>query len=151
MKIREAASSDIQEIDRIINEHWAVNVDHEKELRNPKAVLLVAEDDVDCHIKGMALMWVIEWNKTGYLVELAVGKLMMRKGIGSKLIRTLVERAKQDNLRSIIVETQIGRKEAIDFYMSQGFRMSGYSDRYYTNSPKSSNDIALFFSLDVSF
>jgi [ribosomal protein S18]-alanine N-acetyltransferase len=151
MKIREAASSDIQEIDRIINEHWAVNVDHEKELRNPKAMLLVAEDDVDCHIKGMALMWVTEWNKTGYLVELAVGKQMMRKGIGSKLIQTLVERAKQDNLRSIIVETQIGRKEAIDFYMSQGFRMSGYSDRYYTNSPKSSNDIALFFSLDVSF
>jgi N-acetylglutamate synthase-like GNAT family acetyltransferase len=149
MRIRDANSDDVPEIERIINQHWVVNIDHNKELQNPNSILLVAEEESIGKLLGIALMWIISWNKTGYLVELAVENSMKRKGIGSKIVMALVERARQNSLRSIIVETQIGRKESIDFYLSQGFRMSGYSDRYYTYSPESSDDIPIFFALDV--
>ena len=149
MRIRAATSQDIPEIERIINQHWAVNIDHQKEVKNPNAIISLAEDETNGSILGMALMWITAWNKTGYLVELAVEKTMKRKGIGSKLIQSLAEKAKENNLRSIIVETQLGRKEGIDFYLSRGFRMCGYNDRYYTNVPKTGDDIAVFFSLDI--
>jgi len=148
MKIRDARKSDVSEINRIINQYWKPNIDHDKELENPDTVLLVAEGGSGI-LAGVALMHVISWNKTGYLVELAVEKSMKRNGIGSKLVMGLIERASCNLLRSIIVETQPGRKEAIDFYMSQGLRMCGYNDRYYTNEPKSSDEIAIFFSLDL--
>ena len=30
-------------LEAVINQHWAVNIDHKKELGNPNAILLVAE------------------------------------------------------------------------------------------------------------
>jgi len=109
----------------------------------------VAEDETCDRSVGTGLMWITSWNKTGYLVELAVDDEMKRKEIGSKIMPALKVRANHNNLRSIIVETQIGRMESIDFYLNQGFRIRGYNDRYYTNNPKSSADIAVFFSLDI--
>ena len=61
----------------------------------------------------------------------------------------LAIRAREKELRAIIVETQLENKNAMDFYLKKGFRMCGYNDRYYTNIPKSSHDIAIFFSLDL--
>jgi [ribosomal protein S18]-alanine N-acetyltransferase len=149
MKIRDANLEDLLKIENIISEHWKVNIDHQKELENPNAILLVAEDEADSRILGTALMWVTDWNKTGYLVELAVENTMKRKGIGSKILEELLSIGKRHDLRSIIVETQMGRHEAIGFYLSRNFRMCGYNDRYYTNHPDSGNDIAIFFSLDI--
>ena len=122
-------------------------------MTNRDAILLVAEA-VGGHssgnpIVGTGLMWMTNWNKTGYLVELAVGKEHQRKGIGKALVDEFARVAKEKQLRAIIVETQPDNKEGMDFYLTNGFRLCGYNDRYYTNSPKSSHEIALFFSLDL--
>lgn len=146
MTIRIAKDKDVPLLENVINEHWKVNIDHSQEIKNPNAILLVAEEN---SILGTALMWVVEWNKTGYLVELAVSKEQQRKGIGSKIIDELVMRAKEKGLRAIIVETQPDNKVAMDFYLKKGFRLCGYNDHYYTNSPKSSHEIAIFFALDI--
>lgn len=94
-------------------------------------------------------MWVTKWNKTGYLVELAVDRDHRRKGIGTRLMQTLARRARKAGLRAIIVETQPSVKEGMDFYLHKGFRLCGYNDRYYTNNPTTSREIALFFSLNL--
>jgi len=94
-------------------------------------------------------MWVKTWNKTGYLVELAVDKSHQRKGIATKLVQSLAGRARKAGLRAIIVETQPSVREGMDFYLHNGFRLCGYNDRYYTNNPTTSKEIALFFSLDL--
>ena len=98
---------------------------------------------------GAALMWVSRWNRTGYLVELAVDKSHRREGIGTRLMGVLKRRAKARRLRAIIVETQPDSKVAMDFYIKRGLRMCGYNDRYYTNRPSNSHQIAVFFSLDL--
>jgi ribosomal protein S18 acetylase RimI-like enzyme len=94
-------------------------------------------------------MWITKWNRTGYLVELAVDKSHHNKGIATKIIAALARRAKQEKLRAIMAETQPDSKQAMDFYLSRGFRLCGYNDRYYTNDPKSSHQIAIFFSLGL--
>jgi hypothetical protein len=43
----------------------------------------------------------------------------------------------------------LSSKAAMDFYPGIGLRMCGYNDRYYTNKPKNSHRMAIFFSLDL--
>ena len=149
VSIRSANESDIPGLEAVINQHWRVNINHRKELGNPDAILLVAELKRAAKIVGTDLMWVTGWNKTGYLVELAVDKAHQRKGLASRIIQALAQRTKQRGLRAIIVETQLDNKQGMDFYLSRGFRLCGYNDRYYTNHPRSSHEIAIFFSLDL--
>ncbi len=149
-RVRKATVEDIGGLERVINQHWRVNIDHNHELRNRDAVLLIAETTGrQARIVGTGLMWITRWNKTGYLVELAVDKVVQRMGIGKRLISEFSKYARHHRLRGIIVETQPDNADGMDFYLANGFRLCGINDRYYTNSPKSSHDIAIFFSLDL--
>jgi len=65
------------------------------------------------------------------------------------LISEFSKVAKENQLRAIIVESQPDNKDGMDFYLSNGFRLCGFNDRYYTNRSKSSREIAIFFSLDL--
>jgi ribosomal protein S18 acetylase RimI-like enzyme len=154
LKVREAQSEDVPAIERLIGQHWPVNLDYRKEVSNGDAVFLIADANSGStrsrlELLGVALMWVTRWNKTGYLVELAVDKAHKRMGVGSALLKALAERAKEKGLRAIIVETQPDSKEAMDFYLRSGLRLCGFNDRYYTNKPVNSHQIAVFFSLDL--
>jgi N-acetylglutamate synthase-like GNAT family acetyltransferase len=154
VRVRKAEASDVEPLEAVINQHWKVNIDHRKELANKDALLLVAEaigdpSEARNTIVGTALMWVTTWNKTGYLVELAVSAHYQRRGIGKALVNELTKLSKENGLRAIIVEAQADNKNGMDFYLAIGFRLCGYNDRYYTNNPKSSHEIALFFSLDL--
>lgn len=94
-------------------------------------------------------MWIRKWNRTGYLVEIAVDRSRQRQGIGIALLDKLSSISAESGLRAIIVETQPSNRDAMDFYLSRGLRMCGYNDRYYSNRPESSKDIAIFLSLDL--
>ena len=91
MKVRNAEPKDIPPLEAVINQHWKLNLDHPAELRNPNSILLVAEEVVReiPRIVGTALMWVTTWNKTGYLVELAVDREYQKRGIGSQIVDEL--------------------------------------------------------------
>ena len=150
VRVRRAAVEDVGPLEGVINQHWKVNIDHHREIRNKDAILLVAErPGRRTRVVGTGLMWITAWNKTGYLVELAVDKGAQRKGVGKALVSEFSKLAKEHGLRAIIVETQPDNKEGMDFYLTNGFRLCGLNDRYYTNRPRSSHDIAVFFSLDL--
>jgi ribosomal-protein-alanine N-acetyltransferase len=151
IKVRKARLDDIPSIRNLIKQHWPSNIDYRKEVGSRETVLVIAEssDDPKGNLLGVGLMRITRWNKTGYLLEFAVDKAHKRMGIGSLLMNTLSKKAIQKGLRAIIVETQPDSKEAIDFYLGYGLRLCGYNDRYYTNNPKNSHQIAVFFSLDL--
>lgn len=154
VRIHNAQLRDVPDVERLIGQHWRVNLDYRKEVSNGDAVFLVADASNGStrskkSLLGVALMWITRWNKTGYLVELAVDRAHKRMGIGSKLLSALARRAKEKGLRAIIVETQPDSKDAMDFYLGSGLRLCGYNDRYYTNEPRNSHQIAVFFSLDL--
>ena len=153
IRVRKATPKDLEAVERIARQYWEPSVSYSVELSKDETVFIVAEKQYHVwkptEIVGMALMWIREWNKTGYVAELAVDQERRRNGIGLRLVQELSNNAMNRGARAIIVETQPGNKEAMDFYLSNGFRLCGYNDRYYTNHPKSSKDIAIFFSLDL--
>lgn len=119
-KIRKTEASDIDSVETIISQHWKVNIDHHQEVGNKDAILLVAEalgapPSSGSPIVGTGLMWVTNWNKTGYLVELAVSKGHLRKGIGKALVNEFARTAKGQQLGAIIVETQPDNRDGMDF------------------------------------
>lgn len=153
IKIRKASSTDIKGIEELVRQYWEPSVNYLTELDKENTIFLVAEKQQGTSnistMVGVAIMWMREWNRTGYVPELAVDQKHRRTGIGKLLVSELSNNAKKRNARAIIVETQPSNKEAMDFYLSNGFRLCGYNDRYYTNEPRSSKDIAIFFSLDL--
>ena len=147
--VRKAVPGDASFLASVVGQHWKVSLDYAGQLGDPNTVVLVAEDGAGGPPVGMALMWVRRWNSTGQLGELAVDGSRLRQGFGSELMRALAAEARRRGLRSIIVETQPGNQAALDFYLALGLRICGYNDRYYTNAPKGSRDVALFLSLDL--
>ncbi len=150
---RYATVEDVQVVSRIISQYWQPSLDYSAEVVKEDNIFLVAEyKDEELGkpiLAGMALANIIKWNKTGYLLEIAVDKGNKRSGVGKTLIAGLSHIGKKRGIRSVIAETQPSNIVAMDFYISQGFRLCGFNDRYYTNTPKSSRDVAIFFSLDL--
>ncbi|HME18478.1 MAG TPA: N-acetyltransferase [Nitrososphaerales archaeon] len=154
VKVRVAQLEDVPAIRQLVGQHWPADLDYRKEVKNSDVVFLVADAGsgstrLGGSLLGVALMRVTKWNRTGYLLEFAVDKAHKRMGIGSKMMKALARGAKERGLRAIIVETQPDSKEAMDFYLGSGLRLCGYNDRYYTNKPMNSHQIAVFFSLDL--
>lgn len=151
VSVRRARDADVEALNAIMAENWKVDLDHRRELSHSDSIVLVAEALVGTRrVVGACLMRLSRWNGTGQLVELAVRKKDRRRRVGSALVSGLSHLAEEDGLRAIVAETQPGNQAAVGFYLSNGFRLCGYNDRYYTNSPRSPDEVALFFSLDLS-
>jgi len=154
VRVRKAELADVPSIERLVGQHWRVSLDYRREVKNGESVFMVADAGggqtrAKRSLTGVALMWVTRWNRTGYLAEFAVDSAHKRMGVGAALMEALAARAREEGLRAVIVETQPDNKEAMDFYLGHGLRLCGYNDRYYTNKPKNSHQIAVFFSLDL--
>lgn len=74
-----------------------------------------------------------EWSNRLMVTELWVADELHRQGIGTKLMNLVKDKAKKDNRRAIILETQSCNVSAIAFYRSQGFKLIGYDTCCYTN------------------
>lgn len=74
-----------------------------------------------------------EWSNRLMVTELWVADELHRQGIGTKLMNLVKDKAKRDNRRAIILETQSCNVRAIAFYRSQGFKLIGYDTCCYTN------------------
>ncbi len=84
-----------------------------------------------------------EWNQSVSIHNFAVAPAYRRKGIGSQLMRTVIDWARQSKARVILLDTSTKDHPAICFYLKQGFTFCGFSDRLYPN-----RDIAMLFALN---
>lgn len=101
-------------------------------------------------VAAYAMLRISPWNNTGILVEIAVRKDWKRTGAGKLLLDRMRNICLERGIRAIIVETQPGNEEALGFYKAMGMRICGYNDRYYTNTPGTPKELAIFYSLDIS-
>jgi ribosomal protein S18 acetylase RimI-like enzyme len=104
--------------------------------------LLVAE--VGGEVQGYLDMSVQLWHLTGWVDNLAVATSHRRQGIGSALLEKGAEWAREQGLRSVMLEIQTKNYPAICLCQRNGFTFCGYNDQYYTNQ-----DIALFFARSI--
>lgn len=74
-----------------------------------------------------------EWSNRLLVTELWVTDELQGKGIGKRLMDKAKEIAKEQNRRTIILETQSCNTKAIGFYLHQGFEIIGFDTCCYTN------------------
>lgn len=95
-------------------------------------------------IAGFISAVVEEWNQSANIHNLAVAPAYRRKGIGSALMRTVLEWAHQKKLRVVMLDTSTKNYPAICFYQKHGFTFCGFNDQLYPN-----RDIAMLFALNL--
>ncbi len=103
--------------------------------------LFVVDDGGVC---GFIDVTVSEWNQAVCINNLAVAPAHRRKGIGTRLMRTALDWARQKKLRVALLDTSTKDYPAICFFQKHGFAFCGFSDRLYPN-----RDIAMLFALNL--
>jgi len=116
------------------------------------ARLLVAE--VDATIRGRMLLRE-KWNRTLEVEDAAVDRPYRRRGLGKALLAEARRIAAGRGLRAISWEAQTDNREAIEFLLANGFRLSGLdymsygNDRYDQQLAPEFRGLALFFTLPL--
>jgi len=77
--------------------------------------------DEDGGIVGFISAVAEEWNQSASIHNLAVAPAYRRKGIGSLLMRTVLDWARQKKLRVVFLDTSTKNYPAICFYQKHGF------------------------------
>lgn len=122
-----------KDLSRIIYKNWVSNSFNKVN----KYFILAKEEEV---LLGFVLFSFNE-NKDIVIELISLTKESQGKGTGTKLISTLIDYAKQSNVKNIKVGTQIDNLQAINFYTKKGFSVTEKSSIYhYWPRKGSSND-----------
>ena len=77
---------------------------------------------------------VEEWSNRLRVTELWIDDAHRRKGIGTALMDVALRRAKDENRRVLMLETQSRNEGAIAFYLAYGFSLIGFDACAYQNN-----------------
>jgi ribosomal protein S18 acetylase RimI-like enzyme len=86
------------------------------------------------------------WNNTMYIENLFVSEFHRGRGVGHKLIDQIKLVAKASGFRLIELETQNTNVPAIEFYLRQGFELTGINLKLYGEDIE--NEVALYLTHD---
>jgi ribosomal protein S18 acetylase RimI-like enzyme len=88
----------------------------------------------DVTLTALALADIAHRNSTLWIWEFHVAEAWRGPQISSRMINELAQRARNANLRTMIVETQNTNVPAIRFYQRCGFTLEGFDLSYYSNN-----------------
>jgi ribosomal protein S18 acetylase RimI-like enzyme len=88
-----------------------------------------------------------EWSNRLRITELWIDDAYRRKGIGTALMDIAVKRAKDENRRAIMLETQSRNEGAISFYLAYGFTLIGFDACCYGNDDLSRKEVRMEFGM----
>lgn len=94
-------------------------------------LFLVAE--VGEELAGYLMVVLPDWTDAGEITDLAVHRPLRGRGVGGSLVEAATAWAREHSLRSLWVEPRADNANAIEFYWTLGFRISGFNDRMYSN------------------
>jgi ribosomal-protein-alanine N-acetyltransferase len=139
--IREAVTRDVDRIVEIERSwehlsHWSVDAYYRLVDEGRFTSTYVAEswEDRDARIVGFVIFHVADY--TSEIYNIAVDGGHRRLGVGSMLMRTVVDRSREQRARRVILEVRKSNQDAIRFYSGFGFRVSGERRNYYSNPPE---------------
>lgn len=98
---------------------------------------------IDGEIVGVLEIERELWSKRLRITSILVDTKYRRDGIGTLLMNKAKEIAKRDGFRAIILETQTCNVKAIEFYISQGFKLGGFDRSCYSNTDIEKNEVRL--------
>jgi ribosomal protein S18 acetylase RimI-like enzyme len=136
-KIRIAERADLPKIIELIKRNREpLNEDLEAVLNfkspNEKCRFFVAEENGV--IVGFARVHFYRWNRSAYVINILVDAGYRRRGIGSLLLKTMEEFARENGARVIMFDTAIDNIPALNLYFKNGFKICGYNEELYDNA-----------------
>lgn len=113
---------------RCFNDPWSVN-SIKSELNNPLSLWLVAVED------GILAGYVGSQSVMGWsdMMNLAVAPEYRRQGVGERLVNTLIERLRENQISCLTLEVRVSNLTAIALYDKLGFQQVGRRPNYYRN------------------
>ena len=144
MKIRRATLSDLDGIYTIEKSSFSTPWSRdsmEQDLSNPVATYLVAEEEGQ--IRGYVGVWQVV--DEGQITNVAVDKEYRGQGIGARLVESLVNHAKSNNLHILLLEVRQSNLPAQKVYSNKGFNQIAVRKNYYQH-PK---EDAIIMSLEI--
>ncbi len=109
--------------------HWSKE-SFKKELINENARYLVAK--LDRKIVGYVGIWLIL--DEGHITNVAVHNDYRGQKIGDKLVQSLVNLCKENNINSMTLEVRVSNTVAQSLYKKYGFKLAGIRKEYYSDN-----------------
>ncbi len=122
-------------------------IDRLREALSGADVFLVA--DVDGEVAGLLILNVPEWTDAAEITDLAVDIAFRRVGAGRALVDAAADWTRGSGLRALWVEPRADNHAAISFYVSLGFRLSGFNDRLYSNTDHEDGKPTVYLHLEL--
>jgi ribosomal protein S18 acetylase RimI-like enzyme len=88
---------------------------------------------VEGRLAGYLMVVLPDFTDAGEITDLAVHRPLRGRGVGATLVEHATTWARERNLRALWVEPTADMAGAVEFYLSLGFRFSGFNDRMYSN------------------
>ena len=105
--------------------------------------------DVDGEVAGLLMVIVPPWTDAAEITDLAVDIAFRRQGAGRALVDAAAEWARDRGLRALWVEPRADNHAAVSFYVSLGFRLSGFNDRLYSNADDEDGKPTVYMHLEL--
>jgi ribosomal-protein-alanine N-acetyltransferase len=80
-----------------------------------------------------------------HILSISVRNEMQSKGIGTLLLKSMLDQCKVMNYKKIFLEVRVSNEKAINFYEKFGFSKDAIRNNYYTNN----SEDALLMSLSI--
>jgi ribosomal protein S18 acetylase RimI-like enzyme len=107
-------------------------------------------EDIECYIAelngeevGVVSFSHEKWNNVLRIIDIHIHQSEQNKGIGSKLMALVIERAAQIGVRAIVLETQTSNYPAIQFYKKHGFNFMGCNLLSYSNNDVEKKEVRI--------
>ena len=84
-------------------------------------------------------------NPEAHILSISVIKKIQSKGVGTLLLRSMLDQCKAMNYKKIFLEVRKSNLQAINFYQKFGFIKDAIRDNYYTDN----SEDALLMSLSI--
>ncbi len=99
-------------------------------LENKIAIYIMAVEDNN--ILGYAGMWHVVTE--GHITNIAVKEECRKRGVGSALLKGLINIAEQKGMIGLTLEVRVGNAAAMKLYSNYGFKVEGYRKEYYSDT-----------------
>lgn len=136
LNIRAANSKDFNGVFRLLNQLWA---DKELNMDAMRAIFLRGIEsqndeffcaEFDDKVVGFCALYIRTsfWQEgcLGYIGELIVDEPFRGQGIGTALLNTVADKAREMGCRKIELDSAFNRNEAHEFYKQVGFKRRAY-------------------------
>jgi GNAT superfamily N-acetyltransferase len=98
---------------------------------------------------GILMIIVPSWANAAEITDFAVDRAARKQGVGRALLEGAIAWAKQNGRIALWVEPRADAAPAIEFYVHNGFRLSGFNDHLYSNADDEPGQQTLYMHLEL--